>query len=139
MSGRLSLAALLPIVLKASIEMGAAQGQDGVGSPDGPEHSRLFETRADHSLASSFNHTRADKQVLAAKFGITHALCIPREVIGLDANLLLQGGIAGVEGPQRGHQFFDFPLVQQALLVDLHPSFLLGWANRLPSIKVVSR
>jgi hypothetical protein len=32
--------------------MGAAQRQDGVGSPDGPEHSRLFETRADHRLAS---------------------------------------------------------------------------------------
>jgi len=34
-------------------------------------------------------------------------------------------GIAGGDGPQRVHQFFDFPLVQQALLVDLHPSFLL--------------
>src|ERR1700719_2294938 len=126
MSCRPSLATLLPRVLKASIEMGAAQRQDGVGSPDAPEHSRLFETRADHRLASSFNDTRANKQVLAAKFGITHALCIPREVIGLGANLLVQGGIAGVDGPQRAHQFFDFPLVQQALLVDLHPSFLLG-------------
>src|SRR5450755_1841404 len=79
MSCRPSLAALLPIVLKASIEMGAAQRQDGVGSPDGPEHSRLFEAIADHRLASSFNYTRANKQVLAAKFGITHPLCIPRE------------------------------------------------------------
>src|SRR6202047_5606520 len=127
MSSRPSLAALLPIVLKASIEMGAAQRQDGVGSPDGPEHSRLFETRTDHRLASSFNDTRANKQVLAAKFGITHALCIPREVIGLGANLLVQGGIAGVDGPQRAHQFFYFPLVQQALLVHLQPSFLLGF------------
>jgi hypothetical protein len=106
--------------------MGAAQRQDGVGAPDGPEHSRLFETRADHRLASSFNHTRANKQVLAAKFGITHALCIPREVIGLGANLLVQGGITGVDGPQRAHQFFDFSFVQQALLVDFHPSFLLA-------------
>jgi hypothetical protein len=65
--------------------------------------------------------------VLAAKFGITHPLCIPREVIGLGANLLVHGGIAGVDGPQRAHQFFDFPLVQQALLVDLHRSFLLGF------------
>src|SRR6266481_5446841 len=88
MSCRPSLAALLPIVLKASIEMGAAQRQDGVGSRDGPEHSRLFETRADHRLASSFNYTRANKQVLAAKFGITHPLCISFEVICLGANLL---------------------------------------------------
>src|SRR5580693_6932773 len=127
MSCRPSVAALLPIVLEASIEMRAAQRQDGVGSADGPEHSRLFETRADHRLASSFNDTRANKQVLAAKFGIAHALCIPREVIGLDANLLVHGGITGVDGPQRTHQFFDFPLVQQALLVDLHPSSLLGF------------
>src|SRR5580704_103275 len=103
MSGRPGLATLLPIVLEASIEMGAAQRQDGVGSPDGPEHSRLFETRADHRLASSFDDTRANKQVLAAKFGVTHTLCIPREVIGLDANLLVDGGIAGVDGPQRGN------------------------------------
>src|ERR1700690_100444 len=100
MSCRPSLAAVLPIVLKASIEMGAAQRQDGIGSRDGPEHSRLFKTRADHCLTSSFDHTRAYKQVLAAKFGITHPLCIPHEVIGLDANLLVQGGIAGGDGPQ---------------------------------------
>src|ERR1700723_1470236 len=127
MSCRPSLAALLPIVLKASIEMGAAQRQDGVGSADGPEHSRLFETRAGHRLASSFNHTRANKQVLAAKFGITHPLSIPREAIGLGANLLVQGGLADVDGPERAYQFFDFPLVQQAFLVALHPSFLLAF------------
>src|ERR1700685_2138493 len=101
MSGRPGLAALLPIVLEASIEMGAAQRQNGVGSPDGPEHPRLFETRADHCLASSFNDTRANKQVLAAKFGITHTLCISREVIGLDADLLVHGGTICVDGLPR--------------------------------------
>src|SRR5437870_12793611 len=29
--------------------------------------------------------------------------------------------------PAARHQFFDFPLVQQTLLVDLHPSFLLDF------------
>jgi hypothetical protein len=29
-----------------------------------------------------------------------------------------------VEGPQRALQFFNFPLFQQTLLVNLHPSFL---------------
>src|SRR5260370_6244585 len=99
MSGRPALAALLPIVLEASITMAAAQRQDGVGSPDGPEHSRLFETRADHRLASSLNHARANKQVLAAKFRITHPLCIPRGAIGLRATLLVQRETAGGDGP----------------------------------------
>src|SRR5438132_284515 len=107
--------------------MRAAQRQDRVGAPHGPEHSRLFETRADHRLAASFDYTRAHKQVLAAKCGIPHPLCIPLEVVCLGANLLGHGGIAGVDGPQRAHQFFDFPLVQQTLLVDLHPSFLLDF------------
>jgi len=28
------------------------------------------------------------------------------------------------EGAKRGHRLFDFALVEQALLVDLYPSFL---------------
>src|SRR6266581_618108 len=100
MSSRQSLAAFLPIVLKTAIEMRAAQCQDRVGSPDGPEHSRLFEARADDGLASSFDHTRANKQVLAAKLGITHPLGISLEVISLGANLLGQWGITGGDGPQ---------------------------------------
>src|ERR1700680_4665112 len=127
MSSRQSLAAFLPIVLKTAIVMRAAQCQDRVASPDGPEHSRLFEARADDRLASSFDHTRANKQVLAAKLGITHPLCISLEVIGLGANLLRQWAITGGDGAQRTHQFFDFPLIQQALVVDLHPSFLLDF------------
>src|SRR2546426_11562608 len=117
MSSRQSLAAFLPIVLKTAIEMRAAQCQDRVGSPDGPEHSRLFEARADDRLASSFDHTRANKQVLAAKLGITHPLCISLQVIGLGANLLGQWGITGGGGPQPTHPFFGFSLFPPALLV----------------------
>src|SRR2546421_6295822 len=41
-------------------------------------------------------------------------------------------GIGGVDGPQHAHEFFDFPLVQQALLVDLHPSFLFDFLVGIP-------
>ena len=34
-------------------------------------------------------------------------------------------GLAGCEGAEHAHELFDFPLVQQALLVDLHPGLLL--------------
>src|SRR6266446_6045029 len=111
MSSRPSLVTLLPIVLKTAIEMIAAQPQDRVGSPDGPEHSRLFETRAYHGLASSFDHTRANKQVLAAKLGIAHPRCISLEVIGLGANLLGHEGIAsGGMARSAPTSFSIFPL-----------------------------
>src|SRR5947208_12565199 len=65
--------------------MRTAECQDGVTSADGPYHARLFDTRADYCLASSFDHTRANKQMLAAKLGIAHTLCISFEVICLGA------------------------------------------------------
>src|SRR5215467_10113955 len=111
-SGRPSLPTLFPIILKAAIEMRAAQCQDRVGSPDSPEHSRLFETRADDRLAAGFDHPRANKQVLTTKFGIPHALCISFEVIGLSTNLLGDGGMAAGDRPQHARQFFDFAFVQ---------------------------
>src|ERR1017187_8908634 len=47
--------------------MAAPQADHSVGSPHGPEHAGLFETRADSSLASSFDYARTDKQVMSAK------------------------------------------------------------------------
>src|ERR1700692_5035827 len=125
MSGRPGLPTLFPIVLKTTIKMRAAQCQDGVRSPDGPEHSRSLETRTDHCFAAGFDYPRTHEQVLATELGITHPLRISFEVMGLDTNLLGQEGIAGGDGSQHTHQLFDFSFVQQALLVDLHPSFLL--------------
>ena len=87
------------IVLKAAIEMRAAQSQDGIGSPNGPEHPRLFETCADHRLAACFDDARADKQVLAAKLGIAHTLCISLEVVCLGANLVGYLETGGVDRP----------------------------------------
>ena len=69
----------------------------------------------------------ANKQMLAAKLGIAHTLCISFEVICLGANLLGHLGIGSVDGSQHVHEFFDFPFIQQALLVDLHPSFLFDF------------
>src|ERR1039457_3686116 len=76
--------------------------------------------------AFRFCPCRADKEVLTAELGITHARCISRKVIRLGANLLDHFGIGGYEGTKRDYQLFDFALVEQATLVDLHPSFLVG-------------
>src|SRR5450432_676758 len=77
-SGR---AACLPVVGKAVIEMATAEGNDGVGSAECPEHAGLLETRADDSLASGFDDTGADKEVLRSKLGVAHALGVSLEVI----------------------------------------------------------
>lgn len=59
----------LPAVLKPAVEVAASQGQDSVRSPRGPEHPGLFETDANYGFASGLDHTRADREVLAAKPG----------------------------------------------------------------------
>ena len=87
----------------------------------------LFEAGSDHGFASGFDHARTDEEVLAAELGIAHALGIPLKVVGLGADLFRDFGIAGRDGAERGHELFDFSLVQQALLVELHPGFLLSF------------
>jgi len=105
--------------------MTTSQCEDGVGSPNRPEHSGLFETRTDYGLAPSFDDTRADKEVLTAELGIAHARRVSLKVVGLGANLFGHFGIGGNDGTKREHEFFDFPLVEQATLMDLYPSSLV--------------
>jgi hypothetical protein len=61
----------------------------------------------------------------AAKLGVAHVFGISLKVICFDARLFDDFWIGRVNGAKREDQFFDFPLVQQALLMFLHPSFLL--------------
>src|SRR5450631_1992369 len=91
--------------------MAASQGDDGVGSPDGPEHAGLFESETDYGLAAGLDHARTDKEVLTAKLRVTHANCVPLKVVSLDTNLLDHFGIGGDDGTERQYQLFDFPLV----------------------------
>src|SRR6266480_7327373 len=58
---KLSRRAFLPVVFKLAIQMAAAESQDRVGSSNGPEHSRPFETESHHRLATSFNDARTNK------------------------------------------------------------------------------
>ena len=78
----------LPVVFKLSVELAAPQGNDSVGAANLPEHAGLLETGADDGLASRFDDARADKQVLAPKLGVKHALGISFEIICLDAQFL---------------------------------------------------
>src|SRR5690348_10648250 len=77
--------------------MAAAQSEDGVGSPNCKEHARAFETRTDDRLASSFDDAGANKQMLTAILGISHALRVALKVFGLGADLLGNFGIVGID------------------------------------------
>ena len=88
----------LPVIFKAAVEMTAAQSENRVGSPYGPEHTRSFEAGADYRLAARFDHTRANKQMLAPKLGISHALRIPRKVVRFGAYLLGNVGMVSIDG-----------------------------------------
>jgi len=46
----------LPVILEFATELAAAEGDDGIGSPYGPEHPRLFEA-ADDGFASGFDYS----------------------------------------------------------------------------------
>jgi hypothetical protein len=51
---------VLPIILKLSVEMTAAEGNDCVGPSDCPEHPGLLEAGADYGFRSSFDDAGAD-------------------------------------------------------------------------------
>src|SRR5882724_13578771 len=65
--------------------------------------------------------------MLAAKLRVAHALCIPLKIVCLDANLLRCFAVIGSDRAECTNQLFNFPAIQQALLVYLHPSFLLSF------------
>src|ERR1035438_6319704 len=116
----LSRTACLPVILEAAVEMATSQGDDCVGPPNRPEHTGLFEARTDDGLAARFNDAGANKEVLTAELGVTHALGISRKIVCLGTNRFDIFGVGWNDGAEREHQFFDFPLVEQPVLVDLH-------------------
>lgn len=130
----------LPVIFKAAIQERTAESENRVSSVDGPEHARSFETGSNHRLAASFDDARTHEKVQATKLGIPHTFRIALKVVRLRADLLGYVGMIERKATECAHQFFDFPFIQQAFLVDLHPGFLLLFlvrielANHLPQM-----
>jgi len=101
--------ASLPVILELAVEMAAPQGNDSVGPPNCPELAGLLEAGTDHGFASRFDDARADKQVLATKLGVAHALGISLKATGLDANFLDNFRMGCMDGAMRKDQFSIFP------------------------------
>jgi hypothetical protein len=51
----------LPVILKPAIDATATQGDNGIGTTDGPKHSRLLQSRSDDGFAAGLNHAGANK------------------------------------------------------------------------------
>ena len=64
--------------------------------------------------------------MLRAEFGVAHALGVFLKVVSLHADLFRQLRIGRNDGTKRGHQIFNLPLIQQRVLMDNHPAFLLS-------------
>ena len=77
----------LPIILEPPIDATATQGNDGIGAADSPEHAGLLQTRSDHGLAASFNHTGANESSFLTKLRITHPAGVGFEGFGLFQDL----------------------------------------------------
>jgi hypothetical protein len=105
--------------------MTTSQGNDSVGCPHSPEHARLFAAGPDDGFAVGFDDTGADEQMLAAEFGVAHALGVVGKVSDLDAEFFGQLWTGRIDGPEGGYQVLDFSLIQQ-VLVNHHPESLLG-------------
>src|SRR5471030_147567 len=73
----------LPVLLEPPIEAAAAQGDDGVGATDRPEHARSLQARSDDGLAASFHHAGANEESLFPKLRIAHSVGIGGEVFSL--------------------------------------------------------
>src|SRR5437867_3269663 len=66
----------LPIVGEFAADAVAAEGNDGIGAADGPEHVRHLESSADDSLATGLYNTGAHEEFLGAIPGVAHTFRI---------------------------------------------------------------
>src|ERR1039458_913034 len=64
--------------------------------------------------------------MLRAEFGVAHARGVFLKVVSLNADLLGPLWIGRLDGTKRGQQVFNLPLIQQRVLMDDHPAFLLS-------------
>src|SRR5258708_12028633 len=115
----------LPVVFGAAIEMAAAEGDDGVGTADGPEHAGLFEAAANDGLTPGFDNAGTDEKVLTAELGITHAAGVFLKVIGLLKEFFGDFRRGRTQRTQEPDQLLDLALIEFGLVAQ-YPFSLMG-------------
>ena len=94
------------------LHLAAAEGENGVGPADSPEHPGLFEAHTDYGFAASLYHAGPDKQVLVAELGVAHTFGVLVEILGLGEDLLGQIRIGDLDGVERADQFLNLARVE---------------------------
>ena len=111
-------------MFEPSGDQAASQGDDGVGSGDGPEHARLFQALANHCLATGFDDARAYENPLSAEFCVAHGGGVVFEVVDLSPAEFSTLAAAGHEGLHALDQVVDLAVREKVDYVGL--SFLAG-------------
>src|SRR5258708_12748499 len=105
--------------------MAAAEGDDGVGTADGPEHAGLFEAAANDGLTPGFDNAGTDEKVLTTKLGITHAVGVFLKVIGLLKDFFGDFGRGRTQRTKEPDQLLDLALIEFGLVAQ-YPFSLMG-------------
>ncbi len=98
----------LPEVLEAPAELAAAQGDDRIGTRQGPVHPGALEAGADGHLATGFDDTRRDAQALGTELRVAHAARVARDVVEALARLVVGPGV-DAQGIAQG---VELPVIQ---------------------------
>ena len=93
-SGGPGCRSVLPEILKPSTELAAAQGDNGIGSVQGPVHAGALEASADGHLAAGFDDAGGGAETLGVKLGVAHAVTVGLEVVESAAGVFTGGGMA---------------------------------------------
>src|SRR5215470_19965457 len=88
----------LPEFFPAVAHLPAAQGDDGISSPDCPSYPRMFEASPHNRLAACLYHSRSYKETSATKLGVAHALGISPKIGNLFTDLFPTCRVVGT-GP----------------------------------------
>src|SRR4029077_4898573 len=91
-----------PEILKASAELAAARGDDGVGALYGPVHACPLEPGADHHFTAGLDHASRGAEALLVTLRISHAASVVPDVVDTFSRLV---GLMGV-AMQRFNQGF---------------------------------
>jgi hypothetical protein len=88
------------------------RSDDGVGSANGPKHSKAFEARADDGFAAGFYNLGTNKQSLSTESRIPHPLCVAQKIFGVVGDDFSEVFSRGLMIAHDLHRGFDLAMIE---------------------------